>query len=314
MSIFGRPNESDLMFSSLNQVFRLEISGFIDEMKRNRNSPKTIRQYRFYLLHLYNRVGISVLSMSKNDLNGFITIISSKGLVGKPISPSSQRTMYSCLNSFFKFYEREDLFLNRNKVKGKSDDEPKIFSKKERDNFFELAFDLFGLFWASLFEFSYWEGLRVDDVIELRVKNIDFVRNKVYIKGGKGSKDATIPLMPRARDCLQKYMKACSDFEPNQEYLFEYTYLKGEKKGLTTKLYMVLIHTKFNKVIKEMGLIDGFTFHSLRHSIASHLLKAGVNIKFIQNLLRHSPNSNVTMRYLHLLDTELSEEELGRLE
>ena len=153
MSIFGRPNESDLMFSSLNQVFRLEISGFIDEMKRNRNSPKTIRQYRFYLLHLYNRVGISVLSMSKNDLNGFITIISSKGLVGKPISPSSQRTMYSCLNSFFKFYEREDLFLNRNKVKENQTMNQKYFLKKNVIIFLSwllICLGCFGLVYSSL--------------------------------------------------------------------------------------------------------------------------------------------------------------------
>jgi integrase len=278
----------------------------------NQQSEKTINQYKFYLTHLLNYTQKDKDTMQQKDLNDFITKLVSKGLQLKPISGNSQRALYSIFNSFFTFHNRSDLKLFRRDIKGRRVDEREIFSLEERDAFFEKAEQLFALKFRAFFEFSYWEALRVDEAISIRIENIDFVRNKVHIKAGKGNKDATIDLLPKAKNILQKYI---AQENIKTGFIFLHKYKKGKLAGKNDKFYMVLVEQVFQKVLFELKMGKSLTFHCLRHSCGSHLLAAmgEAGLPYVQRHLRHQKGSPSTLRYLHVLNKTISAESLNKI-
>lgn len=134
---------------------------------------------------------------------------------------------------------------------------------------------------------GYSVGLRVSDVITLKVSDIDSKRMQIRINQGKGKKDAYVPLTKTILNLLRKYYKL---YKP-KEYLFN---------GQNSLQYTP---SSCNKLIhKYIG--KSYTFHSLRHSCATHLMDKGVNLRLIQKLLRHS-SSKTTEKYTHVSKTTL---------
>jgi integrase/recombinase XerD len=311
---FGRPNEIEKVYKSLDEEQRFGIDDFIKENEINRYSKRTIEQYRFYLIHLHNITKKSYLTMCNEDIRGFVHKITTSGLTNTPITASSQKMIYSLINSFFNYHKKPELRISREKIKGKINAEREIFSLEERDKFFETAERLFGVGIRALFEFSYWQALRVNEAIEMKVDNIDFERNRLHIIAGKGDKDAIIELLPKAREIIDRYMKS-EYFTPKQKYLFEYDYKRGRLAGKRGRYYIVLVEGLFQRVLKEMNMTKFLTFHCLRHSCGSHLLHAmgESGLPYVRKHLRHAFGSPVTLRYLHVLDKDINKEQLDKI-
>lgn len=142
----------------------------------------------------------------------------------------------------------------------------------------------------------YAAGLRVSEVINLKVTDIDSVRMTIHIRNAKGKKDRIVPLAVKLLEILREYYKI---YKPGN-YLFE-----GAGGGIysSRSLQMVLQRAKQAAGIKKQGSI-----HSLRHSYATHLLESGTDIRYIQELLGHN-NLSTTLRYTHV-----SIKDLGRIE
>ncbi|MBN4081530.1 site-specific integrase [bacterium AH-315-C07] len=134
---------------------------------------------------------------------------------------------------------------------------------------------------------GYSSGLRIGEVINLRISDIDSKRMQVRVYLGKGKKDRYTLLSPTALDLLRIYYKAC---RPNH-WLFE---------GWEIKQYS---QTSIGKILKrscqKAGINKAVTFHSLRHCFATHLLEQGVSLQIIQQLLGHS-SIRTTSVYLHV--------------
>lgn len=123
---------------------------------------------------------------------------------------------------------------------------------------------------------AYGAGLRVSEVINLRVEDIDIAGLSLMVREGKGGKDRISILPEKLKNDLQNLVAG----KRGDEYLFE-----SERGGrLTTRT----AQTVFIKSLNLAGIKKAATFHSLRHSFATHLLENGVDVRYIQQLLGHA--------------------------
>jgi integrase/recombinase XerD len=130
-------------------------------------------------------------------------------------------------------------------------------------------------------------------VVRLRVSDIDSARGVLVIHQGKGHQDRLVPLSPALLDELRAYWRR---YRP-AEWLFP-----GDKCG--QHLHQGSAQRLFQQLVRRLGLAKRVSLHTLRHSYATHLLEAGVDVVTLQHLLGHRQLST-TARYLHISTRQL---------
>jgi integrase/recombinase XerD len=135
---------------------------------------------------------------------------------------------------------------------------------------------------------AYACGLRINELLHLRVADIDSARMVVVVRQGKGRKDRLVPLSQRLLSELRGYWRA----HRPATWLFP---------GLTQDrpLSDGAVYRQFQQLIARVGFRKRVTCHTLRHSFATHLLEAGVDLRTLQALLGHS-QLRATVCYLHI--------------
>ena len=202
----------------------------------------------------------------------------------------SENTIHSRLNALKFVYEQvlghERFFVEIPRPK-KHLQLPKVLGEEELRRLFASPKNLKHK--AILFV-AYSAGLRVSEVINLRLQDIDRERKQLFIHCSKGKKDRYVKLSPMVLDVLEQYYKM-SEIKP-ANYLFE-----GPEKG---KPYTARSAQQiFSDARKKAGILKSLSFHNLRHSFATHLLEKGVDVIFIKEILGHF-NIETTQRYLHV--------------
>jgi site-specific recombinase XerD len=142
--------------------------------------------------------------------------------------------------------------------------------------------------YRTLIRTSYACGLRLGEVVRLRVADIDSQRGVLLIRQGKGQKDRLVPLSPALLDELRRYWWR---YRP-VDWLFP-----GLKRG--SHLHGAAVQRRFSRIVRGLGLRKRVSMHTLRHSYATHLLEAGVDVVTLQRLLGHRDLST-TARYVHV--------------
>lgn len=143
-----------------------------------------------------------------------------------------------------------------------------------------------------LISLAYGAGLRVSETVALRIRDLDFDQGMVWVRRGKGEKDR-VTMLPEK---LKTGLKALVERREGDAYVFESA--RGGK--LTTRSAQKIFENALHKTeIKKLA-----TFHSLRHSFATHLLENGVDIRYVQELLGHQ-NIRTTQRYTHVTNSSL---------
>jgi site-specific recombinase XerD len=139
-----------------------------------------------------------------------------------------------------------------------------------------------------LLQVVYACGLRLGEVLHLRVTDIDSARMVVHVRQGKGGKDRFLPLSVRLLAELRAYWR---QYRPTT-WLFP---------GATPDrpLNHSSVQRPFQQLVRKAGLSKRVTPHTLRHSYATHLLEAGVDVVTVQRLLGHN-DLQTTARYLHI--------------
>jgi len=147
----------------------------------------------------------------------------------------------------------------------------------------------------TLFDVAYSCGLRLKELLGLEVADIDSARMVLRIRRGKGQKDRFVPLSPRLLGALRAYWRSCQPrtwLFPGLEW----------SKPLTDGTVQRICH----RTAARAGLSKHVTPHTMRHSFATHLLEAGVDLLSVQVLLGHS-HFNTTAKYLHISMRRLSQ-------
>lgn len=143
---------------------------------------------------------------------------------------------------------------------------------------------------------TYSAGLRVSEVVRLKVMDIDSKRMLIHVRQGKGKKDRYTILSKNALDVLRTYAR---EYHPS-EWLFP-----GEVMG--SHISERSAQKVFAYASKKAGIKKCVSIHSLRHAFATHLLEGGTDLRYIQELLGHK-NSKTTEIYTHV-----SQKDLGKI-
>lgn len=133
----------------------------------------------------------------------------------------------------------------------------------------------------------YSSGLRIGELINLKIKDIDSERKQIRVEQGKGKKDRYTLLSLKTLDLLRTYFK---EYKP-KEYLFE-----GQEGG---QYAARSIQTFFKEICQKVGIKKKVSVHTLRHSFATHLLENGTDLRYIQALLGHE-SPKTTEVYTHI--------------
>lgn len=148
----------------------------------------------------------------------------------------------------------------------------------------------------AMLELLYATGLRVSELISLKFDNVNLEECFVRIIG-KGNKERLVPFGHKAKIFLERYLRIRKKI--NSEYLF------------LTRLKKPISRIEFWRQLKEIsikaGIMKNITPHTLRHSFATHLLTAGTDIRFVQEMLGHSSIST-TQIYTHVSQERLKEQ------
>jgi integrase/recombinase XerD len=142
---------------------------------------------------------------------------------------------------------------------------------------------------------AYSAGLRVSEIVNLKIADIDSKRMQIFIERAKGKKDRYVNLSPLLLEILRSYIKQ-SHPRP-KHWLFE-SIQTGQAYPART------IQQIFSDAKRKAGIRKEVGIHSLRHSFATHLLDKGTDIRYIKDLLGHF-NIKTTERYLHVSNRQL---------
>jgi site-specific recombinase XerD len=261
------------------------VKKFIQEMKLRGFSQKTIKSYSYYISEILNKSNKNARSITSKDIKNYL-----ENLIEKEKSSSTINIAYSAFKLYFGSILHRKFFINLPRVK-KEKKLPTILSKQEVNKIIKETKNLKHFCILSLL---YGCGLRVSEVVNLKIKEIDFERNLIYIRESKGKKDRVVFLPKKLFEILQKQ----KEIKKINDFLF--TNNKNNKLSTTTIQKIVkqaVFRAKINKNVSP---------HTFRHSFATHLLENGVDIRYIQELLGHA-NLKTTQIYTHVTNKNLKD-------
>ena len=178
---------------------------------------------------------------------------------------------------------------------------PKVLSVEEVLNLLDIPLnDAYDYRNKAMIELMYATGLRISELINLTLSNIDLDLNIVKTIG-KGNKERIIPMGDYATEYLKKYIYNYRSFfikKQNNDYIFL------NKSG--TKMSRQMFFKIIQKIALGKNIKTKFSPHTLRHSFATHMLEYGADLRTIQELLGHS-NISTTQIYTHMSTDKLRE-------
>lgn len=241
-----------------------------------------------------NKIKESPIECTPDTLNSFIYNSSKKN------SPRSQARKISGLKSFFKFL----VFEGYLKLSPMSNIESPKLGRKLPDilNVEEISQmissinikETFGQRNKTIIEILYGTGIRVSELIELKISNIFFKENLIRVLG-KGDKERFVPIGLKAKKSIIDYINNDRKYQKIEESSNDILILSKYGKKITRHMIFTLI----KNISKKSGITKKISPHTFRHSFASHLLKNGADLRTIQLILGHE-NITTTEIYTHL--------------
>ena len=209
-------------------------------------------------------------------------------------APKTLRICYSGIKFYYQFVLQHDWKLFAILRAQKERRLPCVLSKPE---ILKILAHVRTFHNYAFFSTVYSCGLRLQEALSLQVTDIDSRRMLVHIHRGKGAKDRYIPIPSQCLNLLRRYWST----HRNPRLIFPARGRSGtEAPEATITMNRSSVQGAFIRAKKAAGIVrPGVSVHTLRHSYATHLLEAGVNIRVIQRYLGHAC-LETTMKYLHL--------------
>lgn len=244
----------------------------------------TVRNYSQELTLLFKHYNeLSVEELRQEHIEKYLIFIKENHKVGR----AKCRSVAQACSYFFKKVMPSDYIVPSNLYPKKQFVLPDIMSEKQVKKLFEAPLNLKEKCVVGLL---YGCGLRISEVCNLKITDIDSGNSRIKVVQGKGGKDRFTLLPPSLLGNLRQYY-----LESNRPETYLFTSLQTKRAMHVRSMQLVV-----NKAMEKAGFESGrFTAHTLRHSFATHMLNQGNNIHVIKTLLGHS-KLETTMIYLHL--------------
>ena len=257
------------------------ISSYINDIKKFSNYSILLK--------------LSPLKISRKNITNFLTKINKSG-----ISARTQARTISSIKAFYKYLIIEDyitsnptLLIETPRLSIKI---PEILSIKEIDKMIS-SIDLSksnGQRNTAILELLYSCGLRVTELINLKISNINFTDNYIKIIG-KGNKERLTPISYKALDCLNLYLRNDRYNQKLNNKSKDIVFINNRGNKLTRVMIFIIIKKLANKCCINKNISP----HTFRHSFATHLIKGGADLRAVQEMLGHE-SITTTEIYTHL--------------
>lgn len=249
-------------------------------------SPDTHKSYLGHIKRFFLHVQKEPKDLTAKDAQDFILHI----LKNKK-SRSYANICISALKHLYHLVLKKPIDLDQILPRPKKEKQlPKVLNAKD---IFRLLDAVDNLKHRALLLLTYSAGLRLKEIIRLRVEDIDVERGLIYVRKGKGIKDRCSLLSSFALDALRLYAR---------EYHLTSWIFPGAKPG--SHLHKRSAQKIIENAHKKSGIDKHASMHTLRHCFATHLLDNGVDIRYIQVLLGHT-HSKTTEIYTHVTNRDL---------
>ena len=259
------------------------LKKLVDELRLRNYSPKTIKSYTGCVAEYLRIKQNNLNSVDIDFIKQYLLSKIDKGLSSQTVNQSLQAINFFCWN-VLKFQGKIDIRFAKTPSKL-----PIVLSREEIQSMLAVINnEKHGL----LVALTYAGGLRVSEVINLKIKDINLPELTIHIKGAKGNKDR-ITILPEK--LVQNIGKLISNKDLN-DFVFA-----SERGGKLTERSAQMI---FENALKKSNIKKDATFHSLRHSFATHLLENGVDVRYVQELLGHA-NIRTTQIYTKVTNPAL---------
>ena len=257
------------------------LDAFSHYMLQRRYSPNSVKSYREALRVFLDFIEDKVPEeITNDDLEQF----NHERIIKKGFSASYQNQVINALKLYFRRFHGKQFDVSKIERPKDGYKLPIVLSLDEVENILNGTKNLKH---RTMLSVIYSCGLRMGELINLRIRDVDSKRMVIHIKKAKGDKDRVVPLSESTLDILRTYYL---EYKP-EEYLFNGD---GAVQYSRSSLQSV-----FRQAISRSGIKKKCTLHTLRHSFATHLLEAGVNLRYIQELLGHN-SPKTTMIYTHV--------------
>jgi site-specific recombinase XerD len=253
----------------------------IEDMKLRNLAPRTIQAYVTRVARFARHFGRSPDALGRDEVRSFLIHL----VEDKRVCWSIYNQTVAGLRFLYEVTLGREGVMVRIACPKQPKKLPVVLSLEEVARLFAA---ITGLKHRAILMTAYAAGLRISEVVSLRVDDIDSQRMVLRVRQAKGRRDRYVMLSPRLLTLLRKYWKVARP----TEWLFP-----GDIPGRplnTSTVYRVCV-----QAARDAGLSKHVTVHTLRHSFATHLLEAGTDIRTIQVLLGHR-NLKTTAVYTHV--------------
>ncbi len=285
-TILQKTRAAQFNMSRLNPALIERTGDFKKYLTGIRYSEKTIDNYMDMLcsfLGYYHDKPVEAITMEDVEKFNFDFIIKNE------YSSSYQRQLVSVLKLFFGRLAGCKIEIEKLERPRRSYRLPTVLSETE---VIRILKSIPNLKHKAIISCIYSSGLRISELLNLQLKDIDTHRMQIRIEKGKGNKDRMVGLSKMFLLILQQYV---ADYAP-RDYVFN-----GENGGRYSE---TSIRNILRAACTKAGVRKKVTPHTLRHSYATHMLENGVDIRYIQELLGHS-RPETTMIYAHVAQKKL---------
>lgn len=276
----------------------------IDNLKLNKNNKDILEKYQIYLLtvrqkeeettvssyiediykyleYMENNKIKTALDIEYHDITKYLKYLDNNNYETSSIIRKivSIKLFHKYLSLEYKIKDISSKIINP-KLRRKL---PNILTIEEVDNLLDIKLNTpFDYRNKAMLELMYSSGLRVSELVDLKLNNIDLDNGYVRCLG-KGKKERIIPIGEIAIEYLKIYINEYRN-SMKKGYYTENVFLNNHGKNITRQGFFLII----KNIAKEKNINKNITPHMLRHSFATHLLNNGANLRTIQEMLGHS--------------------------
>lgn len=273
-----------------------ELDNFCEYLKGKGYSNYTISNYQKDL-RLFLNFSNNIINVDYSFMRTYLQFLHNKKYTNKSIARH-----ISSLKSFYKYLTKNEivkenpcLLISNPKIEKKL---PNYVNYNDLEILFTIPDknDVLGLRNLLILELLYSTGIRVSELVNIKLSDIDFSNNRIFILG-KGNKERYVLYGKICNDLLTEYLKKSrKKLNKNSDYLL----LNKFGNKITDRAIRMII----DDIVKKSSLKLNISPHTLRHTFATHLLNEGADLKIVQELLGHE-NIATTGIYTHVSNEHL---------
>ena len=256
------------------------------EMKIRNFSSKTIKAYLYYNKQFVKFANKDIDCIRNEDIKQYLEY-----LVDQGFSFSTLNVAINALKFYYTQILKRKFFFDIRHAK-KEKKLPVVLSKQEIDKMIKVTENPKHKF---LIKLLYSTGMRISEVVKIKMSDVDFERKLILVRSGKGKKDRYTLLA----DSLEETLKRQSALKNRDDYLFT-------SRNKKSHWHVMSAQKVIKQASQQASINKNVSAHTLRHSFATHLLESGTDIRYIQELLGHK-NLETTQVYTKVANNILGQ-------